>query len=31
MTWGVNIQALYPDLQGLGEGIPEIEALRQEK
>lgn len=26
---GVNIQTLYPDLQGLGEGIPEIEALRR--
>jgi len=26
---GVNIQALYPDLQGLGEGIKEIEALRR--
>jgi hypothetical protein len=26
---GINIQALYPDLQGLGEGISEIEALRR--
>jgi FRG domain len=26
---GVNIQTLYPDLQELGEGIPEIEALRE--
>lgn len=26
---GINIQAMYPDLQGLGEGIPQIEALRR--
>jgi hypothetical protein len=25
---GINIQTMYPDLQGLGEGIPQIEALR---
>ncbi len=25
---GVNLQTLLPDLQGLGEGIPEIEGLR---
>ncbi len=26
---GINIQSMYPDLQGLGEGIPQIEALRR--
>jgi hypothetical protein len=25
---GVNFQTLFPDLRGLGEGIPEIEELR---
>lgn len=25
---GINLQTLYPDLQGLGAGIPQIEAMR---